>query len=76
MHALALDAAVRDWVLVPLTLTVVLMMVLRQYITKVGTHRNRPLSLHIACGGDVQLSLQLSIPACVNFNSYWKRNGT
>jgi hypothetical protein len=29
-------AAVRDWVLVPLTLSVVLMMVLRQYITKVG----------------------------------------
>lgn len=31
-----LCAAVRDWVLVPLTLSVVLMMVLRQYITKVG----------------------------------------
>jgi hypothetical protein len=30
------NAAVRDWVLVPLTLSVVLMMVLRQYITKVG----------------------------------------
>lgn len=30
------SAAVRDWVLVPLTLSVVLMMVLRQYITKVG----------------------------------------
>lgn len=33
MHELVLDQAVRDWVLVPLTLSVVLMMVLRQYIT-------------------------------------------
>ena len=32
---LVLDAAVRDWVLLPLTLSVVLMMVLRQYMTKV-----------------------------------------
>lgn len=34
MHELVLDQAVRDWVLIPLTLSVVLMMVLRQYITK------------------------------------------
>ena len=33
-HELVLDAAVRNWVLIPLTLSVVLMMVLRQYITK------------------------------------------
>ena len=32
---LVLDAAVRDWVLLPLTLSVLLMMVLRQYMTKV-----------------------------------------
>lgn len=35
MHELVLDQAVRDWVLIPLTLSVVLMMVLRQYISKV-----------------------------------------
>lgn len=34
MHDLVLDRAVRDWVLLPLTLSVVLMMVLRQYIAK------------------------------------------
>mmetsp|Transcript_308 Transcript_308/g.888 ORF Transcript_308/g.888 Transcript_308/m.888 type:complete len:256 (+) Transcript_308:358-1125(+) len=34
MHELVLDQAVRDWVLIPLTLSVVLMMVLRQYISK------------------------------------------
>ena len=36
MHELVLDQAVRDWVLIPLTLSVVLMMVLRQYISKVS----------------------------------------
>ena len=32
---LVLDSAVRDWVLLPLTLSVALMMVLRQYMSKV-----------------------------------------
>ena len=36
MHELVLDQEVRDWVLIPLTLSIVLMMVLRQYITQVG----------------------------------------
>ncbi len=31
---LVLDSAVRDWVLLPLTLSVALMMVLRQYMSK------------------------------------------
>ncbi|KAK9848338.1 hypothetical protein WJX84_003801 [Apatococcus fuscideae] len=33
---LVLDRAVRDWVLVPLTLTIALIMVLRQYATQMG----------------------------------------
>lgn len=36
---LVLDSAVRDWVLLPLTLSVLLMMVLRQYMTKVPAAR-------------------------------------
>ena len=39
---LVLDAAVRDWVLLPLTLSVVLMMVLRQYMSKVRMHVPQP----------------------------------
>lgn len=33
---LVLDQQVRDWVVVPLTLCILLMMVLRQYATKVS----------------------------------------
>ena len=34
---LVLDRKVRDWVVVPLTLCILLMMLLRQYVSKVGT---------------------------------------
>ena len=33
---LVLDRKVRDWVVVPLTLCILLMMLLRQYVSKVG----------------------------------------
>ena len=68
-HELVLDAAVRNWVLIPLTLSVVLMMVLRQYITKV---RSSPLLSaehnvcsdllrHVTC---LSSGIALSRPAC------------
>ena len=41
---LVLDQQVRDWVVIPLTLCILLMMVLRQYATKVSRHA-RPKKL-------------------------------
>ena len=45
-HDIVLDRDVRDWVLVPLTAAIFLMMLIRQYATQVRQHAcKRPLSL-------------------------------
>ena len=43
---LVLDRKVRDWVVVPLTLCILLMMLLRQYVSKVRTCTVRCSEMH------------------------------
>jgi hypothetical protein len=42
-HDILLDRDVRDWVLIPLTLSIILMMLIRQYATQVLPARNMHL---------------------------------